>query len=50
MVHYLSIGTPLEQAVRYANAVGALTVTKKGAIPSLPTKEQLAAFLQSREA
>lgn len=50
LVHYLSIGTPLEQAVRYANAVGALTVTKKGAIPSLPTKEQLAAFLQSCEA
>ena len=48
MVHFLSTGLPIEQAVRYANAVGALTVTKSGAIPSLPTREQLEEFLQSR--
>ncbi len=38
-------GAELEDAVRYANAVGALTVTKSGAVPSLPTKAEVQAFL-----
>lgn len=33
---------------RYANAVGALTTTQRGAIPALPTSAQVAAFLASR--
>jgi ribokinase len=33
-------GLEIEQAVRYANACGALAVTKFGAQPSLPTKEE----------
>lgn len=33
------------QAMEYGNAAGALTVQKKGAIPALPTREQIEAFL-----
>ncbi|NPV09984.1 MAG: hypothetical protein HPY83_18725 [Anaerolineae bacterium] len=35
----------LEEILRYANAVGALTATKKGGIPALPTAAQVEAFL-----
>lgn len=38
-------GFTLEDAVKYANAVGALTVTKSGAIPSLPFKEEVDKFI-----
>ena len=38
-------GKDLAEAVRYANAVGALAVTKQGAIPSLPTAEEVDEFL-----
>lgn len=37
----------LPELVRFANAVGALTTTQKGAIPSLPTRAQVEAFLAS---
>jgi sugar/nucleoside kinase (ribokinase family) len=33
----------------YANAVGALTTTQLGAIPALPTAQELSAFLESRD-
>jgi sugar/nucleoside kinase (ribokinase family) len=36
----------LYQAARRANAVGALTTTKKGAIPALPTQEEVEVFLE----
>ena len=39
-------GTSLEEAVKYANAVGALTVTGNGAIPSLPRKEVVDKFIK----
>lgn len=35
----------LEEILHYANAVGALTATKKGGIPALPTTGQVDAFL-----
>jgi fructokinase len=35
----------LERALRYANAVGALTATKLGVIPALPTAAQVEEFL-----
>ena len=35
-------------ALRYANAVGALTCTKPGAIPALPTTEEVGRFLASK--
>ncbi|MEP7293197.1 MAG: PfkB family carbohydrate kinase [Chloroflexota bacterium] len=34
------------QILRFANAVGALTTTARGAIPALPTRAQVEAFLQ----
>lgn len=34
----------IEEAVTFANAVGALTVTREGAIPSLPTLGEVEAF------
>ncbi|WP_078060192.1 MULTISPECIES: ribokinase [Gracilibacillus] len=40
---------PLEEVVRYANAVGALTVTKSGAIPSLPYNHMVEAFITQKE-
>lgn len=36
----------LSGALRWANAVGALTATVQGVIPALPTSAQVAAFLQ----
>lgn len=41
----LTEGKTLTEAVRFANAMGALTVTKKGAIPSLHTREQVMNFI-----
>ena len=38
----------LREICRYANAVGAITTTERGAIPALPTAEQVEKFLQSR--
>ena len=39
----------LREVCRMANAVGALTTTQRGAIPALPTKAQVEAFLQAAE-
>jgi ribokinase len=41
----LAEGKNLEEAVRLANAAGALAVTKVGAQPSMPTRAELDAFL-----
>ncbi|WP_376797047.1 ribokinase [Thermogemmatispora sp.] len=41
----LSMGAPLEEALRWANAAGAITVTRKGALPSLPTRAEVEALL-----
>ena len=38
-------GEEMEDILRFANAAGALTATKKGVIPSLPTQEDLCIFL-----
>lgn len=35
----------LREALLFANACGALTVQKKGAVPALPTKEAVDQFL-----
>ncbi len=44
----LAHGAPLAEAVRYANAAGALAATRPGAQPSLPTAAELDAFLAER--
>jgi ribokinase len=41
----LAAGLPLQEAASQAAAVAALSVTKAGAQPSLPTREELTAFL-----
>lgn len=41
-------GKSLDEAVKMANAVGALAVTKEGAIPSLPYLEEVEQFIQSQ--
>ncbi|OJV66617.1 MAG: ribokinase [Clostridiales bacterium 38-18] len=40
---------PLKEAVKFANAVGALTVTKHGAIPSLPFRSEVEHFISSNQ-
>ena len=41
----LSEGKPLAEAVRFANAAAALSVTKLGAQPSAPSRSEIEAFL-----
>lgn len=46
----LARGAPLDEAVRYANAVGALSVTRLGAQTSLPCAEEVDCFLSCAQA
>ena len=39
----------IREGIKYANAVGALCVSKKGAQPSLPTAEEVSEFLKAAE-
>lgn len=41
-------GRSIEEAIKYANASGALTVMKKGAIPSIPTIKEIEVFLKQK--
>jgi ribokinase len=43
----LARGEDLSQAVKYANAAGAITATRPGAQPSLPTRKELDQFMVS---
>jgi len=36
----------MPEILRFANAVGALTTTHRGAIPSLPTRQAVDAFMR----
>ncbi|WP_299029181.1 ribokinase [uncultured Thermanaerothrix sp.] len=42
----LAEGKPLEEAIIWANAAGALATTRKGAQPSLPQRKEVEALLQ----
>ena len=44
----LSQGKPLHDAVRFANAAAALSVTKLGAQPSAPARQDIEAFIAER--
>jgi ribokinase len=46
----LARGERLPAAIRFAHAVAALSVTKPGAQPSLPTSEEVRAFLRQQHA
>ena len=43
----LAEGKPLPEAVRFANAAGALSVTKMGAQPSAPKRKEIEKFLKA---
>jgi ribokinase len=45
----LAVRRPLAEAVRFANACGALAATRLGAQPSLPTAEEVERFLVKRQ-
>lgn len=44
----LSEGSELPAAIRFANAAAAISVTRLGAQPSVPRRDEVEAFLQSR--
>jgi fructokinase len=43
-----AFGHHLDEIARFANAVGAITTTKRGAIPALPTRAEVEAFLAAQ--
>ena len=46
----LAAGEKIEDAIRFANLAGALAVTRLGALPSLPTREEVEAFAARQDA
>jgi ribokinase len=47
LVAALAEGLEIDEAMRWASAAGGLATTKAGAVPSLPTRDQLTALLNS---
>lgn len=47
LAYGITNGKTLDESVKMANAVGALTVTKEGAIPSLPYLDEVLEFVKS---
>ncbi len=47
LAHALEQGMPLEEALRYAAACGALSTTRRGAAAAAPTRAEVEAFLAS---
>ncbi len=43
----LAEGQTMEEAIQFANAAGAISVTRKGAQDSLPTREEIMRLLPS---
>lgn len=39
---------PLDQAIRFAHAAAAISVTRKGAQPSIPTRQETLDFLSQQ--
>ena len=42
----IAIGKDVKEAIKFGNAVGAITVTKMGAQPSMPTNDEISEFLK----
>lgn len=47
LVARLALGDPIEIALRYASAAAALSTTRRGAVPSVPTAVEVEALLSS---
>ena len=47
LAYAIASGKDIREAIKFGNAVGALTVTKMGAQPSMPTRDELNKFLNS---
>ena len=45
----LAAGDGLQDAIRYANACGAITASRRGSMPSLPSRQEVEAFLEARK-
>ena len=45
----LAEGMPVDDAVTLGNAAAAISVTRRGAQPSIPTRQEVEAFLKSRQ-
>ncbi len=48
LASFIDQGYEIEEALVYSTAVGALSVLKKGAIPSMPYKNEVFSFLEER--
>ena len=48
LAYGLSENKPIREALRFANAAGALATTKLGAQPSLPSRKEVEHFLNIR--
>lgn len=48
LIAMLSLGETFEQSISYAIAAATLSVTKPGAVPSIPIKEEIDKFLSGR--
>jgi ribokinase len=47
LAYAIASGKDLREAIKFGNAVGALTVTKMGAQPSMPARDELNKFLEN---
>ena len=47
-IEYLRNGGDIKEAIKYGNAAGAITVTRKGASSSIPTAEEVEALLANQ--
>ena len=48
-LEYLRNGGDIKGAIKYGNAAGAITVTRKGAASSIPTAEEIEELLGSQQ-
>ena len=49
LAHAIEKGMEIKEAVRFANAVAAISVTRFGTAPAMPTKAEIARFLKGEK-